>query len=269
MLLKEGASCLSAMLSEDISEQDLLELAVQKAVTLSIVIPTSFSAHQYEEVPLDEADVVVWPRDSSEHNEPMPERITRAEAISKNLTYVFMDPMAEGIAFKYANVDIQLPAGVYDIHDIGLGRNLLARRLEQIEEQYPVLEEDFRHLLIKDQEGNLFVMTEIQDVGTEIPFPSEEFPPGSRLAIRPEHLQSLERRITETPRVFDDQEYISTQLHLLERASWEFWSSADRGDRATYPNNQAVTDWLIRQGFSENLAKAGASIIRPKWAKQG
>lgn len=266
MLLKEGAACLSAMLSEDISEQDLLELAVQKAVTLSVVIPTSFSANQYEQVSLDEADVVVSPTQSSD-DEPMPELVSKAEAVRRNLTYKFMDPVAADAAFKYADVDIQLPAGVYDIHNIGLGRNLLARRLGQIDEHYPVLEENFRHLLIRDEEGNLFEVTEIKDIGIELPFPSEDFPSGSRLAIRPAHLQSLERRITNTPRVVDDQEHVAGQLLLLERASWEFWYSADRDDRTTYPGNQEVTDWLIQQGFSENLAKAGASIIRPKWAK--
>jgi hypothetical protein len=269
MLLKEGAACLSAMLSEDISEQDLLELAVQKALTLSIVIPTSFSAIQYEQVSLDEADVVVYPTQVSDDDEPMPELVSKAEAVRRNLTYKFMDSVAAGAAFKYSNLDVRLPAGVYDIHDIGLGRNLLAQRLEQIDKHYPVLEEEFRHLLIRDEEGNLFEVTEIKDIGIELPFPSEDFPSGSRLAIRPEHLQSLERKITKTPRVADDEDYVAGQLLLLERASWEFWYSADRDDRTTYPGNQEVTDWLIQQGFSENLAKAGASIIRPKWAKLG
>jgi hypothetical protein len=256
------------MLSENISEQDLLELAVQKAVTLSIVIPTSFSANQYKQVSLDEADVVVWPISPNDDEEAEPEVVSQAEAVRRDLSYTFMEPLVVGdIAFKYAEVDARLPAGVYDIHNIGLGRNLLARRLGQIDEHYPVLEEEVRHLLIRDKEGNLFEVTEIVDIGIELPFPSEDFPAGSRLAIRPAHLQSLERRITETPRVTDDQEHISAQLRWLERASWEFWSSADRDDRKTYPVNQEVTDWLIQQGFSENLAKAGASIIRPKWAQ--
>lgn len=282
MLLKEGAACLSAVLSNSVSEQDLLELAVQKAATLSIVIPTSFSANQYEQVSLDEADVVVWPTPPNDDEESEPELVSRAEAVRRGLSYTFMEPFVVGdIAFKYADVAVQLPAGVYDIHDIGLGRNLLARRLGQIEDHYPVLEEDCRHLLISDKQGNLFEVTESTDIGpkfdvTEYPnsiitvaIPSEAFPEGSRLAIRPEHLQSLERKITKTPRVADDEDYVSAQLLLLERASWEFWSSADRDDRKTYPNNQSVTNWLIQQGFSENLAKAGASIIRPKWAKQG
>lgn len=268
MLLKEGAACLSAVLSESVSQQDLLELAVQKAVTLSIVIPTSFSANQYEQVSLDEADVVVWPTPPNDDEEPKPELVSRAEAVYRDLSYTFMEPFVIGdTAFKYADVDVRLPAGVYDIHDIGLGRNLLARRLGQIDDHYPVLEEDFRHLLIRDQQGNLFQVTKSLDDGCMAIFSSEAFPERSRLAIRPVHLQSLERRITETPRVTDDQEHISAQLRLLEKASWEFWSSADRDDRKTYPSNQSVTEWLIQHGFSENLAKAGASIIRPKWAK--
>jgi hypothetical protein len=256
------------MLSEDISEQDLLELAVQKAVTLSIVIPTSFSANQYEQVSLDEADVVVCPAQSSDDDEPMLELVSKAEAVRRDLSYNFIDPFVIGdTAFKYADVDVRLPAGVYDIHDIGLGRNLLARRLRQIDDHYPVLQEDFRYLLIRDQQGNLFEVTKSLDDDSIAIFSSEVFPERSRLAIRPVHLQSLERRLTETPRVTDDQDHISAQLLLLERASWEFWSSADRDDRKTYPTNQSVTDWLIQHGFSENLAKAGASIIRPKWAK--
>ena len=269
MPLNEGAAYLSSILRDNITERELLDLAVQKAVALSIVIPTSFSANQYKPVALDEADVVVWPTQSTDGDEQQPELISRAEAIRRNLAYQSIEPFTVGdTAYKYVETAVSLPAGVYDIDDLGLGPNLLSRALAQTDNRYPVLEAESKHLMIRDTQGNLFEITKsLHDSDLAI-FSAERFPEQSRLAIRPVHLQSLERKVTETRRVTSDQDHISAQLRLLEQASWEFWSSADRDDRKTFPTNQSVTDWLIQQGFSKNLAEAGASIIRPNWAKQ-
>ncbi len=64
-------------------------------------------------------------------------------------------------------------------------------------------------------------------------------------------------------------EYISDYLALLNKAAFEFWSSADPDEKTTHPTNEQVMSWLKKQGFSDINAKQGAVIIRPEWAANG
>ena len=61
----------------------------------------------------------------------------------------------------------------------------------------------------------------------------------------------------------------SDKLSNLMLASAKFWKNANPDDKMTHPKSQEVIAWLMKQGFSENLAKSGASIIRPEWASEG
>lgn len=55
----------------------------------------------------------------------------------------------------------------------------------------------------------------------------------------------------------------------MNRAAVEFWSTADRDNRATHPNNADVSAWLHKQGMSKAAANNAASLIRPEWAPTG
>ena len=63
--------------------------------------------------------------------------------------------------------------------------------------------------------------------------------------------------------------HISDKLTKMNQASVKFWANANRDDRATHPNNAKVAEWLVKQKFSETLAKKAATIIRPDWAPTG
>lgn len=60
----------------------------------------------------------------------------------------------------------------------------------------------------------------------------------------------------------------STQLRALNQASL-LWSNADRDDKTTWTDTNTVVNFLIDKGFSNSLAKRGASIVRPDWAESG
>jgi hypothetical protein len=59
----------------------------------------------------------------------------------------------------------------------------------------------------------------------------------------------------------------SSQLAILNRAAYEFWSDVERGNKETYPPNFDVEKWLISQGITDWLAHRLPVIIRPDWAK--
>lgn len=63
---------------------------------------------------------------------------------------------------------------------------------------------------------------------------------------------------------------MTKELSILIEASDKFWKNADKKLTDTHSNNaKEVVPWLMESGFSESLAKAGASIIRPIWAHKG
>ncbi|WP_091332647.1 hypothetical protein [Allochromatium warmingii] len=63
--------------------------------------------------------------------------------------------------------------------------------------------------------------------------------------------------------------YISKKLAALNQAATRFWANADPSDKSTHPDNNEVSNWLIKRGYSETLAQKGASIVRPDWASVG
>jgi hypothetical protein len=61
----------------------------------------------------------------------------------------------------------------------------------------------------------------------------------------------------------------SDVLTAVNQASMRFWSRADRNDQDTWTTNQVVINWLMKEHkFSEHIAKAAATIVRPEWAKK-
>lgn len=63
--------------------------------------------------------------------------------------------------------------------------------------------------------------------------------------------------------------FISNELKLLNDASLKFWKNADPEEKGTHTKQETVEQWLISNGFSNNKAHVGASIIRPEWAAKG
>lgn len=51
-------------------------------------------------------------------------------------------------------------------------------------------------------------------------------------------------------------------------AAWRrFWKDVSDTDRTAWPRNDAVVNWLKARGLSDNLAKAGTTLIKPRWAR--
>lgn len=63
--------------------------------------------------------------------------------------------------------------------------------------------------------------------------------------------------------------HVSEKLSRMIQASERFWANADPNDRGTHPENVVVAAWLEERGFSMTLADKAATILRPAWAPTG
>ena len=98
--------------------------------------------------------------------------------------------------------------------------------------------------------------------------PDKKFPEDSVLVVRTAVLRQFEQSLDDTP-TLPKNPNVSKQLTSMIQASTKFWGNADRDDRGTHPDNIAVAAWLEDRGFTESLAKRAATIIRPEWAPRG
>jgi hypothetical protein len=82
--------------------------------------------------------------------------------------------------------------------------------------------------------------------------------------------QAISHDSSEAPTVpadEDSKEY-PPQLKALILAWRTNWKNADPEDRTGCPKKNDVEAWLIEQEFSGVTAKAGATIIKPEWARK-
>lgn len=79
----------------------------------------------------------------------------------------------------------------------------------------------------------------------------------------------IEETLNRKPMSTDHGDHISADLALMNRAAFQYWSTADPDDRTTHPDNSHVSAWLQKYGLSKSAADNAASLIRPEWAATG
>lgn len=101
-------------------------------------------------------------------------------------------------------------------------------------------------------------------------YPAPTLPDDSVLVVRTQALREFEASVSGSPTaVTTSREHVSDKLAKLNQAAAKFWANAGRDDRGTHPKNADIEVWLQEQGFSSTLAEKAASIIRPEWAPTG
>ena len=63
--------------------------------------------------------------------------------------------------------------------------------------------------------------------------------------------------------------HLSEKFCALRQVTDQVWRNANPDDASSHPSNNVAETALIKRGWSESLAKSGASIIRPEWAHRG
>jgi hypothetical protein len=90
------------------------------------------------------------------------------------------------------------------------------------------------------------------------------------LVIRTDSLLEFQQTMNRAPETKSSNfAHLSDKLAILNQAAVKWWANADRQDRGTHPDNSTVVTWLIDRGFSQTLADKAATIIRPDWAPTG
>lgn len=107
-------------------------------------------------------------------------------------------------------------------------------------------------------------------------FPAPRLPDCAMLIIRTEVLREFEQSINDTQTVSietsipsNNRAHVSDKLAKVNQAAEKFWANTDRNERGTHPDNARVAAWLVEQGFSGSLAEKAATIIRPEWVPTG
>lgn len=65
------------------------------------------------------------------------------------------------------------------------------------------------------------------------------------------------------------QGHLSDKFQELRQAAEKFWAHADPNDPSTHPRRGQIEGHLHSLQWSEKMAAAGTSIIRPSWAPKG
>lgn len=99
-------------------------------------------------------------------------------------------------------------------------------------------------------------------------FPAGGLPEDAVIVVRTQELRELEESLNAAP-VSTSRIHVSDKLAKMNQAAARFWENADRNERGTHPENAKVAAWLVQQGFSQTLADKAATIIRPEWAPSG
>ena len=63
--------------------------------------------------------------------------------------------------------------------------------------------------------------------------------------------------------------FTSKKLQTLNEAAIKFWGNAEPNEKDTHPLKDDITNWLIKNEFTKNMANAGYTIIKPEWGSIG
>ncbi len=298
LTLTDSAKYLTRALGEDVSVADLLHLALQQKLTLSISLVTGHFGATGKQISMEDAELCRFSI-KNERPDRVIETITGAkkqaylkylsgERLTNNAYGVINRPKEDAaVQFKgnvlhdYSGVlefdedDIQYVYGLWDLTMMG------AEALD--------IEDDFyRHIggpdvILSTNSGVILSHPEIDswlklyhsepyasnDLNAEDFIPADRLPEQEPIVIRRDELQRFADSLNKlaTRNTDSDRQEYPPDLDILVTAWKKWWKNVDRRDRSSYPAKVTVKNWLMEQGLSDKTADAGATIITPEWKK--
>lgn len=268
LTVADAARHLTIVFGEDVTEADVLRLALDEKLRLSIFL----------------ADEYVYAK--RVHKVPIPEFLTTN---SENSIFV-------------SNVDSLLSveddkifrlSGVLDLPMIDLDRMEIENEYRRLTSEMEVGDFGGGKFYI-EASGQLYALHDPQPPPWHIKIDppggveqfmrqsalthysaSQEIPGHSIIVVRTEALRNLEASLYSTSGSTDNRmvttthAHVSDKLAILNQAAERFWANANREDRGTHPKNDDVAAWLTQRGYSVSLAHKAVSIIRPEWVPTG
>ena len=275
LTIEDAARHLAIVFGEDVSEADVLRLALDRRLKLSVHFVNHTTARRGNQVPIREAITVP--------GIPIGKDGKPCEPYEVILGLKMYNPksrqLEEVVQFDKNIIEIE---GVWDLTMFG-GEELDVEHRYQMLTDGPEVElVNIDGSYVQDQDGVIFeLQSSFEDnkyFNGELKkpyyhrdnfYPAGGLPADSVLVVRTDALRKFEQSINDasTP---TERAHVSDKLARLNQAAAKFWVNADRNDRGTHPSNGDVAAWLVDQaGYSATLADKAATIIRPEWAPTG
>jgi hypothetical protein len=275
--LKDAASHLSLVLEETVNESDLIQLALEQELTLSVILPEPVLAVLYEKNDTRDVDFSLQPIANDS-----PEKIL---SLVRNSRHRIWRYVTDDWDFYHPNFDFVCQVrGLNDLLITETSSWMLSQILQTSLSKAPLTDPRWPSgpLMIFESASNMpFGLVELTpevDYEELSPadraIPVDELPESASLVVSRDTLAQFTASLLgneantdqDTPLNNDHQDY-PPHLEALILAWRKRWKNADRHDRSTHPKKDTVKSWLIEQGLSDRTADAGATIITPDWKK--
>ncbi|QOY94973.1 hypothetical protein IM543_03480 [Massilia sp. UMI-21] len=290
LTLPQTAQHLTIICGEQVTEADVLQLALDRKLRISVYFLNHAKARagtvvQYTRAELERAvESGLLPQDLtwetwSDGKMQLFAGDFFAEQLQKSLLLLASIPLGED---RYLTLDnFSMPIhGVWDLPMLGNECMSIQQELQNRTDGHTVKIKCHDGVFLESIDGKIVQLVETEDdeegnAPPAKPRPASNLPKDGMLVVRTAVLQDFERLLlgeepdTAERDVPEDRSYMSDKLVRTIQAAKKFWSNASRGDRDTHPSNSAVASWLSQHGFSETLADKVASVIRPEWAPSG
>lgn len=266
LTLPDATKYLSIAFSEEITEADLLRLALDRMLKLSIHLVNGAPAVTCKKI--------------EQHNHP------NGECKPPNGEHPYhpqggaIQQFENGLILQLTTELTNIDAGIWDLPMIGDERYAIESRYQKmtggpsmvggalvgtfVTNTLGEYHQLFAHAILMDdaQPGD--------DQFKQGYLPAIGFPADSVLVVRTDALRELEQSLIEQEeKEAPTSDHVSDKLAVLNQTAQKFWANADPYDRDTHPKNSAVAAWLVDHGFLPTLAERAATIIRPEWAPTG
>lgn len=303
LTVADAARHLSIVFGEEVTEADVLRLALDGRLQLSVYFVNHAIGRQAKWIPWEEYPELVeltlaldkkHGRETERTAEERHELILRCDDDVVDIAGVWDLPMiggerldvehqyqglTDGPAVTLQNLDGAFVEGQddqiyqlqenYDDNEYQAGSSAALERLKQHIASNGIEGAESESLLNRHKEQRKeFLEKRKAKPAKENYYPAGGLPKDAVIVVRTEALREFERQSTDEP-LPASHAHVSDKLTRMNQASTKFWSNADRDDRGTHPDNTTVAAWLVEQGFSPTLADKAATIIRPGWAPTG
>ena len=309
LTLREAANHLSTVFSEEsVTEADILRLALDRKITLSVKLVNSVLAQPVNIVSRGQARVDVFRVYDDRPLEP--EFIARDIERSKLLD--MGDEIEQGI--NDGSIDIEIVgkrfgdkviefgevtsiSGVSDLPMLGDESLVVEAAWHASTDKAQVTHPRLWGVFVKDEDSNVYqliynanaiggfddYLSRSEEDREPDYYPLEDLPDSSSFVVRVQALRKFEADLSiEKEPIEKSWHYQSDELALMNRAAKKFWANADLDNDETFPTNKEVSAWLVENGakergkkggkasgFTKTLADKAATLIRPNKAKVG
>lgn len=275
LTVPEAAKHLTLVFGEDVSETDVLRLALDRRLRLSVYFVNVFAAKPVKQTFVDEITKCTKQSIAKGRTEMSP------EMAFEHLLCTALEAENIPVEKKYESI-ISLQGGCWALLFNSCAQAAIEREYQKLTFNKPVKLETPGGLIIK---GIYDYYYQVQKFPPLVWMPTEGIITDDMLEASPEtelrhdsmfvngtaDLLQFEQAISgaETKRLATGLAHVSSKLATLNEAAVRFWANADRDDRGTHHKNSEVGEWLVGRGFSASLADKAATIIRPEWAPTG